>query len=141
MPTSKAKTPKPAGAADTTAAVDEFMEALVHPARTEVEVLRRAILAADPAIAEGIKWNAPSYRTAEYFATTHLRSKVGIGLVLHLGAKVRALPAGGLTIPDPANLLKWLSKDRALVEFRTSKDLEERIPALQVVLREWIKHV
>jgi hypothetical protein len=132
--------PKPT-AADTTAAVDAFMAALDHPFKAEIEVLRRAIAAVHPSIAEGIKWNAPSWRTTEYFATTHLRSKAGVGLILHLGAKARALPEGGLQIADPAGLLKWLGKDRAQVEFTSSADLAARLPALQAVIRQWIAHV
>jgi hypothetical protein len=92
----QAKASKHGSAADTTAAVNEYMRTFAHPFTAEVEILRRAILAADPSISEGVKWNAPSYRTTEYFATTNLRAKVGIGLVLHLGAKVRDLPADGI---------------------------------------------
>ena len=128
-------------AADTTAAVDAFMAALGHPFKAEIETLRRAILAVDPSIAEGIKWNAPSWRTTEYFATTHLRSKVGLGLILHLGAKARALPEGGLAIEDPTGLLKWLGKDRAQVEFSSAVDLQARLPALQALLGQWIQRV
>ena len=128
-------------AADTRAAVDQFMAALDHPFKAEIETLRRAILAVDPAIAEGIKWNAPSWRTTDYFATTHLRSKVGLGLILHLGAKARALPEGGLAIDDPTGLLKWLGKDRAQAEFSSAADLQAKLPALQALLRQWIQHV
>ena len=128
-------------AADTRAAVDEFMAALDHPFKAELEDLRRAILAVDPSIAEGVKWNAPSWRTSDYFATTHLRSKTGLALILHLGAKVRALQAGGLDIPDPEGLLKWLGRDRAQVDFASAADLADKLPALQTLLRAWIRHV
>jgi hypothetical protein len=75
--------------ADTAQAVDRFMAALEHPHKPEIEALRQAICAVDPSIAEGVKWNAPSWRTTDYFATTHLRAKTGFGLILHLGAKAR----------------------------------------------------
>jgi hypothetical protein len=127
--------------ADTTVAVDQFMAALDHPCKAEIETLRRAMQAVDPAIAEGIKWNAPSWRTSEYFATTHLRAKTGFGLILHLGAKARELPAGGLAIADPTGLLKWLGRDRAQVEFTSAADLTAKLPALQAVLRQWTAHV
>ncbi|WP_457445033.1 DUF1801 domain-containing protein [Roseateles sp. P5_E4] len=127
--------------ADTTAAVDRFMATLDHPFKPEIEALRRAILAVDPSIAEGIKWNAPSWRTSDYFATTHLRSKTGLGLILHLGAKARELPEGGLQITDPAGLLKWLGKDRAQVEFTSAVDFTAKLPALQAVLKGWLRHV
>jgi hypothetical protein len=141
MPEPKAGKARHATAADTSAAVDELMRGLDHPCKAEIEMLRRAVLAVDPSIAEGVKWNAPSFRTTEYFATTNLRAKAGVGLILHLGAKVRDLPPGGLAIADPAGLLKWLARDRASIEFRTRQEVVERIPALQQVLRDWIRHV
>ena len=126
--------------ADSTEAVDEFLRKLDHPLKGVVEVIRGLILGADSRIAEGIKWNAPSFRTTEYFATTNLRLKGGIGVILHLGAKVRDLP-GGLAIEDPAKLLKWLARDRASVEFSGLEDLADKQEAFQNVIREWIRHV
>ncbi|MDH5829038.1 hypothetical protein QFW80_00675 [Luteimonas sp. M1R5S18] len=61
--------------ADTRAAVDALMATLTHPHKASIEALRAAILAVDPSIAEGVKWNAPSFRTHEYFATFHLRAR------------------------------------------------------------------
>jgi hypothetical protein len=61
------------------------------------------------ATAEGIKWNAPSFRTVEYFATVKLREKKGIGVILHLGARARDLGPDGIVIDDPATLLEWLA--------------------------------
>ena len=128
-------------AADTSAAVDQFMAVLTHPCKAEIETLRAAMRAADPAIAEGIKWNAPSWRAGEYFATTHLRAKTGFGLILHLGAKARTQPEGSITVADPTGLLKWLGRDRAQVEFASAADLAAKLPALQAVIQQWIRHL
>jgi len=117
------------------------MVALEHPFKAEIELLREILLGADPAIAEGIKWNAPSFRTVEYFATTHLRGKGTIGLILHLGAKARELPAGGLAVADPAGLLKWLGKDRAMIEFRQRAEIDSARGALAALIRQWIRYV
>lgn len=122
------KTPH-ATAADTSAAVDACIAKLVHPHKDAVVLLRETILAADPSIAEGVKWNAPSFRTHEYFATMHLRAKTGLSLILHLGAKTRALPAGGLAIDDPDGLLAWLGRDRAQVAFADAADVRKRTRA------------
>jgi hypothetical protein len=127
--------------ADTAQAVDRFMAALEHPHKPEIEALRQAICAVDPSIAEGVKWNAPSWRTTDYFATTHLRAKTGFGLILHLGAKARDMPDGRLAIADPGGLLKWLGKDRAQVGFASAADFTARLPALQAIIRQWITHV
>jgi hypothetical protein len=141
MATSKSRSQSGKAGTESPGAVDQFMKTLEHPFKAEINKLRRAILAADPSVAEGIKWNSPSFRTSEYFATTNLRAKAGIGLILHLGAKVRELPGGGIKIDDPDGLLKWLGKDRAMVEFATRKELEQKTRALQAVLRQWIEFV
>lgn len=141
MPPSKAKSPLHATPADTTQAVDDFMAALDHPCKDGIEALRKLVLGVDPAIAEGIKWNAPSFRTTEYFATTNLRARAGIGVILHLGAKSRDLPAGGVAIADPEGMLRWLGNDRAVVEFAGLEELNAKGAAFRAVLRQWIAHV
>ena len=117
------------------------MATLQHPFKAEIQALRVIITEADRSISEGIKWNAPSYRTTEYFATTNLRAKSGVGLILHFGAKARELPPGGVAIDDPAKLLKWLAKDRAMVEFSSMSEVEAGKPVLQALLRQWLRYV
>ncbi|MGJ4728893.1 DUF1801 domain-containing protein [Luteimonas sp. SDU101] len=129
-----------ASAADSSAAVDALMAGLAHPHKPAIERLRRTILDSDPAIAEGVKWNAPSFRTHEYFATVHLRAKTGIALILHRGAKARA-PEGGMAIDDPDGLLQWLAADRAQIVFADADDVQRRGGALQALLRQWIAMV
>lgn len=115
------------------------MAVLEHPHKAAVGAIRQAVLGADRSILEGIKWKAPSFRTTEYFATTHLRAKVGVGVVFHLGAKVRAIPT--VSIDDPEELLEWLAKDRAMVSFAGVDDVRAKQSALQRVVRQWITHV
>ena len=88
---------------------------LEHPHKPAIELLRKLMLGVDPSVREGIKWNAPSFRTSEYFATTYLRSKTGIGLILHLGAKVREPADGGVAFNDPDKLLEWLGNGLSLI--------------------------
>ncbi|MCL6712903.1 DUF1801 domain-containing protein [Pseudomonas sp. R2.Fl] len=123
---------------DTKDAVDTYMAALDHPCKAEVEALRRIITGVDPRIAEGVKWNAPSWRLDEYFATTHLRAKQGIGVILHRGAKTRA-PSSNPAIDDPEGLLEWLGPDRARVAFADMAELRHHQAAFEAVLRQWIR--
>lgn len=127
--------------ADPSTAVSEFINTLREPTKTETQLLRAAILESDSAVSEGVKWNAPSYKTNEYFATTNLRTKTGVGLVLHFGAKVRTVDAGKDTITDPTGLLKWVAKDRATIEFKDAKDIEAKRSGLQAIVRQWIGYV
>ena len=132
---------KHTSAADTSSAVDTFIAAQQEPTKTQTELLRQAILGSAKTITEGIKWNAPSYKTYEYFATTNLRTKTGIGLILHFGAKARAVEASAENILDPAGLLRWVAKDRATLEFKDAKDIEAKRPALQAIVRQWVQYL
>ena len=115
---------------------DAFMATLEHPHKPVIAALREVIRAAAPGIDEGIKWNAPSFRTHEWFATTHLRTKEGVAIILHAGAKVRGGPA--IAVDDPEGLLEWLGKDRARVVFSSLADVTSREPAFVEVIRRWI---
>lgn len=121
--------------------VETYLASLDHPAKDAILALREVVLAADPSIAEGIKWNTLSFRTAEYFATLHLRAKTGFGLVMHFGAKKRDISTTGVAIDDPDSLLQWLAKDRAMVTFRDADDVAARATAFAAILRQWITHV
>jgi hypothetical protein len=126
------------GSSQTDPAVIAFLRELDHPLKQEIEAVRQLILDVSPEIREGIKWNAPSFRTTEFFATFNLRARDRVRLVLHLGAKVKETPAKGLRIADPAGLLEWLAEDRCLVTLGDGKDVQAKGPALQAILREWI---
>ncbi len=125
--------------ADSSTAVDAFMASLEHNHKPAIEALRQIICGVDAAIGEGVKWNAPSFRTTEYFATTHLRDKKGVGLILHLGAKVRDIPS--VPIDDPEQLLTWLAKDRAQLSFTGLNEVQARAGALQGIVRQWLAFV
>ncbi len=127
--------------ADTTKAVDEFMGKLDHSFKAEIQELRLAILSADSTISEGIKWKSPSYRTTDYFATTNLREKTGIGVILHLGAKVRDANPDGLAVKDPDGLLRWLARDRASIVFKDSNDFHIKKGAFISIIQQWIAFV
>lgn len=113
-----------------------FIAALEPTLKKQVEQIRKTIVGVSTDIHEGIKWNVPSFRTTEWFATFHLR-KEGVRLILHTGAKakrqVKALPA------DP--LLEWLGKDRAMITFTDAKDVKAKLPALERLIAEWIKRL
>jgi hypothetical protein len=121
--------------------VEAFLAALDHPRKPEIQALRRIILGADPAIGEGIKWNAPSFRTTEWFATFHLRAKAGVQVILHFGAKVRDKSGARAAIADPQSLLAWLGPDRASATFRDLADVEAKESAFAALIRQWIEHL
>ncbi|MET0401466.1 MAG: DUF1801 domain-containing protein [Cystobacter sp.] len=139
---SKPRGEKPdAGETRTDPAVVAFLDGLEHPLKKELVMLRELLLDASPEIREGIKWNAPSFRTTEYFATFNLRTQDRLRLILHMGAKAKDTATTGLAIADPSGLLEWLAKDRALVTFHGAKDIQSKKTALQALVRDWIRWV
>lgn len=102
--------------------VAAFLKALDHPKKHAIDAVRSLILNADSAIREGIKWNSPSFRIDDWFATVNLRGKGGgerVWLILHTGAK----KSKAMKVADPQGLLKWLAKDRCLVTFEDERDV------------------
>lgn len=127
------------GSAEARADVDAFLATLAHPQDAAIRRLRAVILAADPRIGEGIKWNAPSFHLeGRHFATMQLRRTDRLLLVLHLGAGKRALPEGA--IADPGKQLTWLGADRATCTFVGEQDVDAQAAALQLLLRQWMAH-
>jgi hypothetical protein len=141
MPAMKPVPAKHDTPADSTGAVTSFMQTLDHPYKDVIELIRKTILSVDPSIREGIKWNSPSFRTDEYFATANLRSKESIGIILHLGAKVRETVNTGIIINDPESLLKWQAKDRAIVSFSSTKDFNAKKNAFKVIIHQWLTFI
>ncbi len=141
-PTTTKRTTKPlAAGSQKDGEVTAFLKVLDHPLKPLVQALRKIILGVSPKIQEGIKWNAPSFRTQEYFATFHLHAKDQVRLILHKGAKPKAASTKAKPIADPANLLHWLGKDRCMVTFKTAREVKSARVALESVLRAWIKQL
>lgn len=121
-------------------AVDDYLRALKHPRKSDIELVRQIILGIDPGIREGIKWNSPSFRTNDYFATVNLRvrgKQDHVWLILHTGAKAKKIK--DVKIDDPDGLLEWLAKDRCLVTFVDGKEIQKKRKALEAILRQWIR--
>lgn len=62
-----------------------------------------------------------------------------MGLIFHLGAKVRA--SAKPEIKDPKKLLTWLAKDRAMVSFTGLADVQAQAAALKGIVRQWIQFI
>jgi hypothetical protein len=120
--------------------VDEYMSGLEHPHKDGVEALRRAILSSDARIGEEVKWNAPSFRMDDHFATFRLHPAPIFQLILHTGAKAKNAPQS-FEIEDPDGLLKWAAKDRSVISFVSSADALAKRDAVVRVVREWIARI
>lgn len=113
-----------------------WFDTTVDPRTAIVAALCEVIEAADPRAVGEIKWNAPSYRISEHFATTGLGRGSEVRLVLHRGAKKTTTPRP--SIDDPHGLLDWKAPDRAVLQFRSERDVRALRDPLTEILRQWI---
>jgi hypothetical protein len=134
--TARRKTPSRPLAEDD---ASSFLAALDHPLKADIEIVRRLILGASPAISDGVKWNSLSFRKSDWFATVNLRSKDVIQLVLHTGAKAKDNPE--MKIADPSGLVLWLAKDRALVTLGSGKTLKANAKAFDAIVKAWLRYL
>lgn len=124
-------------ATDTLCVVDDFLDALSHKRKGEIETLRRLILDAVPDLVERIKWNAPSFGPGEDDRLT-MRLSPGdrLQLILHRGARAGANDF--FRFEDPDRLIAWAAPDRGVVTFRDADDLAQKGALLPEILRRWV---
>ena len=119
--------------------VTALLDANKHPLRAEIDALRAIILATDKSLQEGVKWNAASFRTTEWFATLNGPKQVKeAAIILHAGAKVKGIVLKD-RIADPDGLIKWLGNDRGMIIFAGVADIKKKQSALQAIVRAWIQ--
>lgn len=121
--------------------VIDFLKALKHPLKKEIEAVRKIIFGVSPTIQEGIKWNSPSFRTTDYFATINMRCVESVQLIFHTGAKVKTTATTGLQIDDPAGLLKWLAKDRCMITLGKGREIQAKRKAFEAIISQWIEYL
>jgi uncharacterized protein YdhG (YjbR/CyaY superfamily) len=95
--------------------VAQYMAALEHPMKAEIEALRAIIKGANAKISERIKWNAPSYYYQEDIVTfgPPARKPDEILLVFHHPSVVKI----------SSDLLQGDYKDRRLATFKSMADV------------------
>jgi uncharacterized protein YdhG (YjbR/CyaY superfamily) len=120
--------------------VDDFMRTLRHPLAKDFAEVRKLILSASPDIHEGIKWNAPSFSTADYFATFFLRTEDTVQLIFHTGAKKKNVSMQS-KVADPHGLAQWLAKDRCMVTLGAGKEIQANRKSFIAFVRDWIERM
>lgn len=119
--------------------VSNFLDALKHPFRAEIEALRICILKANSNLTEDIKWNGPNYSlNAQDRLTMRIQPPKQVQLIFHRGAKKLAQPKNKL-IASASKLLEWKENDRAVISFKTLKDIETAEKELSTLVKEWLE--
>lgn len=117
-----------------------FMEGLNHPHKAAINDLRLAIKAADARIVEEIKWNAPSFKLEDHFATFKLHPPKNIQLVLHRGAKPKPCKKP-FVLEDPHGLVNWKAPDRCILEIQSTEQVSSLKREIVGLVQQWIKQL
>lgn len=103
-----------------------------------IDTLRTAVLAADPGIAENVKWNSPNFTyNGEDRVTLRSNPRGGVQVILHRGAKVRP-DADAFVFADPTGLLTWPGPDRAILSVADDESARAVAPELTKLVARWI---
>lgn len=124
--------------AKTSPTVEQFMDALDHPLKAEIEAVRALVKGANAGLTEQIKWNAPSFCVdGDDRITLKLHPPRQVQIVFHRGAKSK--DASGFSFSDDSGLIAWAAADRGLVTIRDMADLEAKRNALLTLIKRWVE--
>lgn len=116
--------------------VREYMNALDHPFKAEIQEVIDIILQTSKKIAERVKRNAPSFFYKENpkydMLAFHIREQKHIHLV-------RVFPKG--LIEDDSGLLEGQYKDRRMMYFYSGEDIQSKKPALENIVRKRVEQI
>ena len=114
-----------------------LLRKLEHPHKAGIERLRASILELDPRITEEVKWNAPSFRLDDHFATFRLHPPKHIQLILHTGATAKS-NLRTFKIDDPERLLQWPATDRCVLTLSSMSELARHEARVLRMIEQWI---
>lgn len=118
--------------------VTEFLDKINHPMRVEIEYIRKLVLNSNSNLSENIKWNGPNYHIGgEDRITLRINPLNQIQVIFHRGAKKKEQPKDKL-LGDEYALLSWKENDRAILNFKSLKEIEDNRVTFQEIVVKWI---
>jgi len=107
---------------------------------SQINMLRRVILEAEPRLVETLKWNAPNYsQGSEDRITFNLMNKQGlVKLVLHMGATKKENNNGTPILQADEGIVEWSSDIRGTMTFQDASDVRRKISAVKQVVKGWL---
>lgn len=126
---------------DQHASVAAFLDVLDPDRRATVDALRAIVLAAHPALEEGIKWNAASYALAGADRVTfNVQGKQGlVRLILHRGATEPEDKAASPVMSGYEGLIAWSSNIRGVISATSHVEVEAKRGEIARAIAEWLR--
>jgi hypothetical protein len=119
--------------------VTVLIKVLNHPFRHEIEQLRIYILEENKHLEETIKWNEPNYcfDNKDRITMRVQPPTKQVQVIFHRGAQRQTQPKDKL-ISNKSKMLVWKINDRAIVTFKSLKEIESGKTDLAKIINEWI---
>jgi hypothetical protein len=117
---------------------EQFLALLEHPQVDLINQVRALIKNAEPALSEGVKWNAPSYALdGNDIITFNFRSYTPVSLIFHTGPKGKDTKTGHLLFEDTSGLIKWLADKRFVLQIADGRFLDTHAAVITQLVQTW----
>ena len=108
--------------------IDEFINKLTHPLKSEMTEVIKIIRKSSPELEEDVKWGGPSFDYKEPMATFNPRVTDFVAVIFHKGELLN----------DTTGLLEPGPKGKAYAKFHSMEEVKKHETNLQKVIKDWI---
>jgi hypothetical protein len=118
--------------------VEQLLTLLEHPQVDLINEVRLLIQQAEPALVEGVKWNAPSYALdGNDIITFNFRNYGSISLIFHTGPKGKDTKSGQRLFEDASGLVEWVADKRFVVKVVDGRFLQAHTAEITQLIQTW----
>lgn len=121
--------------------VEQLLSLLDHPQVDLINEARTLIQRAEPALAEGVKWNAPSYALdGNDIITFNFRNYGPVSLIFHTGPKGKDTKTGRRLFEDASGLVEWLADKRFVLKVPDGRFLQTHAADITKLVQTWVAY-
>ena len=124
-----------------TQTVEQLLSLLDHPQINLINEVREQIKQAEPALVEGVKWNAPSYAlNGNDIITFNFRNYGFVSLIFHTGPKGKDTKTGQRLFEDNSGLIEWLADKRFVLKVGNGRFLHAHAAKITQLVQTWVAY-
>lgn len=121
--------------------VEQLLSLLDHPDIDLINQMRRLINEAAPDLAEGVKWNAPSYAlNGNDIITFNFRNYGSVSLIFHTGPKGKDTKTGQHLFEDASGLAEWVADKRFVLKVANGRFLQTHAADITQLIQTWVAY-
>jgi hypothetical protein len=121
--------------------VEQLLSLLNHPQVDLINEIREKIKHAEPALVEGVKWNAPSYAlNGNDIITFNFRNYGLVSLIFHTGPKGKDTQTGHRLFEDTSGLIEWLADKRFVLKVADGRFLHSEAEKITQLVQTWVAY-